>query len=109
MIETEGVGMLGSAFEDMEYEDDRKYADVLARDGPDPKPADRRKRAVSDGEAVQGRPQPKRPTLKSVGSGRKGRAIPEEDLAGRPPAAIPADLFEKAKKKRRHPNDREPI
>ena len=46
MIETEDVGMLGSALEDMEYEDDREYADVLAWDGPDPKQAEKRKRAV---------------------------------------------------------------
>jgi hypothetical protein len=109
MIETEDVGMLASALEGMEYEDAKEYADVLAWDGPDPNPVDKRKRAISDGEVVERRPQPKRPTLKPVGSGRPGRAIPEEDLAGRPSATIPAELLEKTKKKRRHPNDREPI
>jgi len=109
MIETEDGGMLASALEGMEYEDAKDYADVLAWDGPDPNPVDKRKRATSDGEVVAHRPQPKRPTLKPVGSGRPGRAIPEEELAGRPPATIPADLLEKTKKKRRHPNDREPI
>jgi hypothetical protein len=109
MIEIEHMGMLASALEGMEYEDANEYADVLAWDGPDPNPVDKRKRATSDGEVVERQPKPKRPTLKPVGSGRPGRAIPEEDLAGHPPAMIPADLLEKTKKKRRHPNDREPI
>jgi len=47
IIETEDVNMLSSALEDMDYED------VLQWEGPDPKQADKRKRAVSDGEAVE--------------------------------------------------------
>jgi len=48
MIETENVGSLASALDDLTYEDDKQYENVLAWDGPDPKPADKRKRAVSD-------------------------------------------------------------
>jgi hypothetical protein len=103
MIETEDVGMLGSALEDTEYED------VLAWDGPDPRHADKRKRAISDGEPVERRPQPKRPAIRPIGTRRPGRALSEEDLADRPTATVPADLLEKPKKKRRHPNEREPI
>jgi hypothetical protein len=51
MIETENVGILASALEGMEYEDAKDYADVLAWDGPDPKPVDKRKRVISDGES----------------------------------------------------------
>ena len=50
LIETENVGILASALEDMTYEDDTQYEDVLSWNGPDPKPADKRKRVVSDGE-----------------------------------------------------------
>jgi len=71
MIETEEVGMLSSAIEDMDY------VDVLQWEGPDPKPVDNRKRtAVSDGEVGEHRPQVKHPTLRPVGRGHQGRAIP---------------------------------
>ena len=109
MIETEYEGMMGSELEDMEYEDDREYADILAWDGPDPKPAHKRKRAVLDGEAVECRLQHQRPTLRPVGSGRPGRAIPEEDLDDQPHVITAADLYEKPKRKRRTQKDQEPI
>ena len=104
MIETENVGMLSSALEDMYYED------VLQWEGVDPKQADKRKRPVSDGEAVDRRPQAKRPTLKPVGRATPGRAIPEEELSDRPPVVNPTELPEKSTKKKRRPlKDREPI
>ena len=58
--------MLASALEDVTYEDDNQYADLLAWDGLEPKPADKRKLAVSDGEAVERRPKSKRPTMKKL-------------------------------------------
>jgi len=53
MIKTQDVGMLSLGLEDMHYED------VLQWEGVDPKQADKRKRTVSDGEAVEQRPQTK--------------------------------------------------
>jgi hypothetical protein len=53
MIETEDGGILASALEGMEYNDAKDYADVLAWDGPDTNPVDKRKRATSDGEVVE--------------------------------------------------------
>jgi len=103
MIETQDVGMLSSALEVMHYED------VLQWEGVDPKQADKRKRTVSDGEAVEQRPQTKRPTLKPIGRATPGRTIPEEDLANIPPVVNPANLHEKPRRKRRPPKEREPI
>ena len=59
---------------------------------PDPKEAYERQRAVSDGELGERGPQAKCPILKPVGSGRSGRAIPEDDLANRSPIMTSADL-----------------
>jgi len=103
MIDTEDVSTLSSALGDMDYED------VLQWEGPDPKHADKRKRAVSDGEGVECRQQPKRSTLVPAGSGHPERAVPEEDLADQPPVVTPADLYEKPKRKRHIQQDREPI
>jgi len=105
------VGMLASALDDMTYEDEAEdqYADVLVWDGEDPKPAEKRKRAVSEGQTSEPWPRSKRPTLKPVGSRRPGVTISEEDLATKLPAVSPADLLLKFKKKRWHPNDRDPI
>jgi len=111
MVETDPVGMLASALDDMTYKDEaeNQYADVLVCDGEDPKPAEKRKRAVSEGETSEPQPKSKRPTLKPVGSRRPGVAISEEDLATKQPAVSPANLLPKSKKKQWHPNDREPI
>jgi len=111
MVETDPVGMLTSALDDMTYKDEAEdqYADVLVWDGEDPKPAEKRKRAVSEGETSKPRPRSKRPMLKLVGSRRLGIAISEEDLATKLPGVSPADLLPKSKKKRQHPNEREPI
>jgi len=103
MIEIQDVGMLSSALEDMHYKD------VLQWEGVDPKQADKQKRTVSDGEAVEQRPQTKRPTLKPIGRVTPEHAIPEEDLADIPPVVNPADLHEKPRRKRHPLKEHEPI
>jgi len=104
MVETDTMGMLASALDDMSYEEkaDNQYEDLFAWD--DPK-AENSKRAVSDGESNKHRPKSKRPTLKQVVSQRPGVTISEEDLDRSPSALSPADLLPKPKRKRRHPKE----